>query len=92
MAVAKPGGGNRFRCVTDYRLVNNQVIRTQGQLPHIEELTGKLAGAKCLATFDLFKGFWQAPLDKETAHIWSMVTSEGYIHPKPHPTRSNQLQ
>ncbi|XP_065182156.1 uncharacterized protein K02A2.6-like [Sycon ciliatum] len=73
--VAKKNGDVRI-CV-DLRRLNASVRRETFILPTVNETLAKLSGATCFTTLDAAKGFWQVPLDAETAKLTTFITPFG---------------
>lgn len=77
--VPKPtlNGVKRWRMCVDYRLINKKLIADKYPLPRIDEILDSLGRAKYFSVIDLFSGFHQVPLDKDSRDITSFSTSEG---------------
>ncbi|WP_331035211.1 reverse transcriptase domain-containing protein [Lactovum miscens] len=77
--VPKPdlNGQKRWRMCVDYRLVNKKLIADKYPLPRIDEILDSLGRAKFFSVLDLFSGFHQIKLEKDSRDITSFSTSEG---------------
>lgn len=53
----------KLRICLDPRDLNKAIKREYYQLPTIEEITTRLAGAKIFSKLDANSGYWQIPLD-----------------------------
>ena len=73
--VMKKGGGVRI-CV-DLKKLNRAIKRQRYMLPTIEDITHKLQGSKIFTKLDATSGFWQLPLDEETARLTTFITPFG---------------
>ena len=63
MVVKKKDGG--WRCVIDYRRINEVTVKEPYPIPRADEAFDALAKAKYMSTFDLTSGYWQIPLREE---------------------------
>lgn len=56
----------------DYKKFNKLSKLGTFSIPHIDDCIHKIRNAKCVAKFDLLKGFWQIPLTdqaKKSLHL-----------------------
>ncbi|KAK3084156.1 hypothetical protein FSP39_009188 [Pinctada imbricata] len=75
--VKKKNGELRF--AVDYRKLNAITQQHTFPLPRLEDVfdTIGISKAKIFSTLDLASGFWQIPMDPETAHKSAFVTPTG---------------
>ena len=75
--VRKKSGEYRFVC--DYRLLNRVTEPMSFPIPHISDVFDTIADAKAevFSVLDLKSGFWQLPLDPQTASRSAFVTHQG---------------
>ncbi len=75
--VKKKSGEYRF--AIDYRSLNRLTIPASYPLPRLEDAFDAIGDsqAQIFSTLDLASGFWQIPMDPETAHKASFVTQSG---------------
>jgi hypothetical protein len=67
VVVPKPNG--KVRICVDLTNLNQSVQRERHPLPAIDQILAQLAGAKVFSTLDANSGFWQIPLDPESAKL-----------------------
>ncbi|EGZ23260.1 hypothetical protein PHYSODRAFT_374107, partial [Phytophthora sojae] len=63
LPVKKPHS-NEYRCTTD-------TVPLAGATPNLSTATQSVKGAYGFGLYDLFKGFWQLPLDPESQELFS---------------------
>ncbi|POM60741.1 hypothetical protein PHPALM_30355 [Phytophthora palmivora] len=80
LPVVKPHSED-FRCTIDYRPVNRVIIALAGATPNMLSVIQSVKGAYGFGLFDLFKGFWQLPLDVASQELFSFVTEDGVFTP-----------
>lgn len=73
--VRKPNG--QLRIALDPKELNESIKRHFFQIPTLEELTSKLAGAKYFSVLDATQGFLQVKLDKESSKLCTFATPFG---------------
>ena len=73
----KKDGGMRF-CI-DYRALNNQTVKDRYALPLADECFDRAQGAKYFSCIDLHSGFWQIPMDEESAPLTAFRTRFGHF-------------
>ncbi|KAK7105840.1 hypothetical protein V1264_017168 [Littorina saxatilis] len=76
--VLKKNGNVRI-CV-DLKRLNRSVKRERYTLPTLEDMTHKLAGAKVFTKLDATSGFWQIPLQEESAKLTTFMTPFGRFY------------
>ena len=76
--VAKPNGG--VRLCTDFKRLNAAVKRERYVLPTLEDITYKLRGSTVFSKLDATSGYWQLPLDEETAKLTTFITPFGRFY------------
>ncbi len=74
LAVVKP---NKLRICIDPRDLNRAICREHYQLPTVEEVTTRLAGAKKFTVCDAKDGFHQIQLDEESSYLTTFNTPFG---------------
>ena len=75
--VPKPGG-QKVRLVTDYRRLNEAVIRTVHPFPAAADLIKKIdSGSKYFAKIDAIHGYFQIPLDEESSKLTTFLLPSG---------------
>jgi hypothetical protein len=77
--VPKPDSATtgEYRAVTDYRLLNEQTVKTRYPLPRADQLFDKLAHAKYFSKIDLRTGFYQILIAEKDRHKTAFSTSQG---------------
>ena len=73
--VMKPNG--KVRLCTDFKRLNAAVKRERYILPTLDDITNKLQGSKIFSKLDATSGYWQIPLDQETAKLTTFITPFG---------------
>ncbi|KAI9550030.1 hypothetical protein GHT06_007621 [Daphnia sinensis] len=73
--VRKKSGEVRF-CI-DYRRLNSVTERDGYPLPRVEDVLGRLSGAKYFSSLDLESGFWQMAVAEEHREKTAFVTPDG---------------
>ena len=73
--VVKPSGDVQI-CV-DLKRLNKAAKLERYTLPTLEDLTHKFAGATVFSKLDARSGYWQLPLDEETAKLTTCLTPFG---------------
>ena len=63
-------------------MVNDQVEKSQGVMPHQESDVLDLLSAKYFGKIDLLQGYWQMPLSEEAQEIFTITTPFGMFTPK----------
>ena len=74
--VEKPNS-NKLRICLDPKDLNNAIKREHLELPTLEEITSRMAGAKVFSKIDLNHGYWQQTLDEESQLLTTFNTSFG---------------
>ena len=67
----------RARVVTDFRKLNESLVRAPYPVPKIRELLQTLEGFKYGSSLDLTQGYYQMPLDDESKKLCTMVLPFG---------------
>ena len=73
--VPKPDG--TMRDCHDLRIANSRIPRDGYPLPQIADIFDKLAGVKFMCASDLYKGFWQLRVHKDSRDLFGFVTQDG---------------
>lgn len=68
-----------WRCVLDFRKLNEITVPDSYPLPLINEILDQLGNAKYFTTLDLFSGFHQIFLDEGDAHKTTFNTPNGHF-------------
>ena len=76
MMVVRKGNGNV--CIyVDLTHLNKSVLKERHPLPTVEQSLAQLTGAQVFSTLDANSGFWQIPLDEESALLKTFITPFG---------------
>uniref|UniRef100_A0A3B3XMK2 ribonuclease H n=1 Tax=Poecilia mexicana TaxID=48701 RepID=A0A3B3XMK2_9TELE len=67
----------QIRICVDLKELNKAVKREKYVLPTVDDILPKLAGAKVFSLLDAASGFWQIPLDPESAKLTTFITPFG---------------
>ena len=78
VTVVKPNG--KVRICVDLKHLNKSVKRSYFLLPTVDDTLSKLAGARYFSSLDAASGFWQIPLDPESAPLTTFLTPFGRFH------------
>ena len=73
--VLKPNG--KVRITTDFKKLNNAVKRERYMLPCVEEVLQRMSGSKVFSKLDARSGYFQIPLDSESAKLTTFITPFG---------------
>ncbi|KAK9537909.1 hypothetical protein VZT92_005484 [Zoarces viviparus] len=65
------------RICVDLKRLNKSVKREKFIMPTIDDILPKLAGAEVFSLLDAASGFWQIPLDRESAKLTTFITPFG---------------
>ena len=60
-----------IRICTDFKSLNENIKRERYVIPTLDDMLHKLSGAKVFSKLDATSGFWQLPLDEDTAKLTS---------------------
>lgn len=71
-------GKPKHRMCIDYRKLNKKIIPDKFPLPRIEEILEGLGRAKFFSVMDLFSGYHQIPLAKESRPCTAFSTDNGF--------------
>lgn len=79
LLVPKKGakGEKKWRMVIDYRQLNSKLIPDKFPLPRIDDILDSLGNAKYFTILDLFSGFHQIELDKNSRELTAFSTDKG---------------
>lgn len=69
-------GQNKWRVVIDYRKLNNQIQDDKFPLPNISEILDSLSGDIYFSHLDLYQGFYQVNLDKNSRPYTAFTTGK----------------
>ncbi|XP_008484608.1 uncharacterized protein K02A2.6-like [Diaphorina citri] len=67
VVVKKPN--NKLRICLDPRYLNQFIVTSNSSIPTFEQIASNLANAKYFSVLDCNSGFWQIPLDSESAKL-----------------------
>lgn len=73
-----PDGQQAFRLVVDYRLLNNNTVKSQYPLPDIETIINSLSKAQYFTTIDLYSSFHQIPMAEKDIHKTAFSVENGF--------------
>ena len=73
--VVVPKGNKKVRICVDLTRLNQSVCRERHPLPAVEQALAQLAGARVFSTLDANSGFWQIPLDQESALLMTSINN-----------------
>ena len=76
MVIVPPQDGKKFRVCVDMRNANEAIERTRYPTPTVEELIGKLSGAKYFSKLDMNSAFHQLELDPNSRYITAFQTED----------------
>ena len=79
--VPKANGDVRI-CVVFKRKLNQAVIREKYIIPTFDDIIHQLRGSTIFSKLDAQSGFWQLPLDPETAKLTTFITPYGRFYMK----------
>ena len=77
LLVKKPDG--TYRCVLDFRMLNQYCVKDTYPLPNIEENLGLLGEANLFTTADLLQGFFQVELEEDSIPKTAFSTPLGQV-------------
>ncbi|CAN0316715.1 unnamed protein product [Scytosiphon promiscuus] len=80
MAVVKPSSV-KCRLVIDYSVINVSTVPDPFPVPNLQSLGLLLANQRFFMSLDIFKGFWQIPLDVASQDVFTFVTPDGLWKP-----------
>ena len=75
--VVVPKRDQRVRICVDLTHLNKCVRRERHPIPAVKQSLAQLAGAQMFTTLDANSGFWQIPLDRESALLTTFITPFG---------------
>lgn len=70
-------GSKKWRMCIDYRQLNRKLIADNFPLPRIDEILDSLGRAKYFSCLDLFSGFHQIQLEKDSREYTAFTTESG---------------
>ncbi|GFO35989.1 Pol polyprotein [Plakobranchus ocellatus] len=68
-----------IRLCLDFRKLNKIIIFDAEPIPTLDELLGKMKGAKFFIKCDLTKGYWQIPMDQDSKAYKAFQTTQGLM-------------
>src|SRR5205085_2662508 len=69
--------GKKFRFCIDARDINSRMLKMVSTLPKIEHATRSFSGMIFCSVFDLNKGYFQIPHDKESSEYFTFTCPNG---------------
>lgn len=75
--VPVPKKSGEVRICVDLKRLNTAVKRERYVLPTIDDILPRLADSRVFSLLDAASGFWQIPLDRETAKLTTFITPLG---------------
>lgn len=70
-------GTRKWRMCLDYRAVNKKLVADKFPLPRIDDILDNLGRAVLFSVMDLYSGFHQVPLDRDSRDITAFSTEDG---------------
>lgn len=67
----------KWRMCVDFRMLNKKLIQDKYPLPRIDDILDSLGKAKYFSTLDLYSGFHQIAIDKESREYTAFSTENG---------------
>lgn len=67
----------KLRLCTEYRKLNEHVVREQQQIPAMEEFTAQIHGAKVFSVLDAEFRFHQLQLDEDSGQLTTFISHKG---------------
>ena len=75
--VVVPKANGKVRICVDLTILNKSVERERHPLPTVYQTLAQLSGAQVFSTLDANSGFWQIPLDSQSAKLTTFITPFG---------------
>ena len=75
--VVVPKSNGKVRIYVDLTNLNRSVCQECHPLPAVDQTLAQLAGAQFFSTLDANSGFWQIPLDPQSALLTTFITPSG---------------
>ena len=75
--VVVPKHDNSVRICVDLRGLNKNIKRERYILPTMTDILPKLAGSSVFSKLDAASGYWQLPLDDQSAKLTTFITHKG---------------
>ncbi|KAG3046616.1 hypothetical protein PC122_g24300 [Phytophthora cactorum] len=75
LMIRKPAGGIRF-CI-DYRKLNAVTVKDSYPMPVIDDILDVLGNAKLFSTMDIASGYWNVPMDPDSAEKTGFTSKFG---------------
>lgn len=66
-------GTKKWRMCVDYRMLNKHLIADKFPLPRIDDILDNLGKAKYFSVLDLYSGFHQIPLTKQSREMTAFI-------------------
>lgn len=70
-------GQKKWRMCVDYRMLNKNLVADKFPLPRIDDILDNLGRARYFSVLDLYSGFHQIPLAKESREMTAFSTEKG---------------
>jgi hypothetical protein len=68
-----------LRVTTNYRKLNNVTVKDSYPIPRIDEMINQLAKAKVYTTLDLASGYYQVPIEPDSAQYTAFACEFGFF-------------
>lgn len=70
-------GEKKWRMCVDYRMLNRKLVADKFPLPRIDDILDGLGRAKYFSILDLYSGFHQIPIEKDSREMTAFSTERG---------------
>ena len=77
-----PKGKDKYRMVTDYRLLNDHTVSEETDLPTVQEMIQQLGKKKFFSSMDLLNGYFQMEVEESDRHLTAFTVRSGHYQYK----------